>query len=210
MDYKGLKSSIKEISEVASSVPEQFRDKCFELLLNSLLAEHHPAASRKNEGHQREDADSEAKDNKETKHDSGTLSGTKIPLTAALRVLMQKTGVTQEELNKIVIVDGDEVHFVQTPATNVIIDGQIEWSLLLALKSAILKKALEADPEEVRSQCQNAGCYDPANFAANFKKPKFKKLFKDVLANQGSAVPLSPDGQEALGTLIKKLAGQVK
>ena len=38
MDFKQLKSGIKEVSEIASSVPEPFRDKCFETLLNALLA----------------------------------------------------------------------------------------------------------------------------------------------------------------------------
>ena len=37
MDYGQLKDSIKEIAEIAASVPEQFRDKCFELLLTNLL-----------------------------------------------------------------------------------------------------------------------------------------------------------------------------
>jgi hypothetical protein len=37
MDYAQLKDSVKEIAEIAASVPEQFRDKCFELLLTNLL-----------------------------------------------------------------------------------------------------------------------------------------------------------------------------
>jgi hypothetical protein len=36
MDFKQLKSSIEEIAKIASSVPEPFRDKCFEILLKSL------------------------------------------------------------------------------------------------------------------------------------------------------------------------------
>jgi len=39
MDYAQLKDSIKEIAEIAASVPEQFRDKCFELLLTNLLSD---------------------------------------------------------------------------------------------------------------------------------------------------------------------------
>ena len=37
MSYEKLKKDIIEISDIASSVPEAFRDKCFEILLNSIL-----------------------------------------------------------------------------------------------------------------------------------------------------------------------------
>ena len=209
MDYTSLKTSIKEISEIAASVPEQFRGKCFEMLLNSLLAEHQPARDRKDEDKERDKerggGEPHVKDKKEEPR-----HGTKIPMTASLRVLMKKTGVTEEELNKILIVEDDQVHFVQTPQTKSIIDGQMSWSLLLALKNAILKNALETDPEEVRSKCQDVGFYDSPNFAANFKREKFTKLFKGTLVSQGPAEALTPEGQDALGEVIKALAGQAK
>ena len=37
MDFDRLKAEIKEIAEIAQSVPEQFRSRCFELLLANLL-----------------------------------------------------------------------------------------------------------------------------------------------------------------------------
>ena len=38
MDYTKLKDEINEIAEISSAVPEHFRAKCFELLLNHLLS----------------------------------------------------------------------------------------------------------------------------------------------------------------------------
>jgi hypothetical protein len=208
MDYTILKASIKEISDIASSVPEQFREKCFEMLLNSLLGEHQPAQERKDEdkNKDRDGVDLQGKDKKDEKR-----PGAKIPMTAAIRILMGKTGVTEEDLKKILFVEDDQVHFIHTPEkTKSIIDGQLAWSLLLALKNAILRNALETDPEEVRSKCQAEGFYDSPNFAANFKRDKFTKLYKGTLVSQGPAETLTTEGQDALGDLIKTLAGQAK
>jgi len=201
MDFKELKASIKEIAEISSSVPEQFRDKCFETLLNALLAGEQPAP-KKYDGTQ----ELSKPDEKIKKH-SGSST---VVMNSQLRLLLQKTGVTEEELNKVVLVDNEEVNFVHEPQSTGMREGQLEWSLLMALKSAILRNALEADPEEIRSKCIDAGFYDKANFATNFKSAKFTKLFKGTLTPQGEAVALAPEGQVALGDLIKRLAGEAK
>lgn len=195
MDFKQLKSDIKEISDIASSVPEQFRDKCFEALLNALLAGEKPAPK----GHH-EPSQPPKEEQRQPTPPTGSVS-----LNAQLRVFLRKANVTEEELNKIVFVEGDEVHFVQTPKSKNNTQGQLDWSLLLALKNAILKGSFETDPEEVRSKCIDVGFYDKANFAANFKREKFTKLFKGTLIPQGSAVALSSDGQVVLGELVKSL-----
>jgi hypothetical protein len=201
MDFKQLKSSINEIADIASSVPEQFRDKCFESLLNALLAGEKPA--QKEHGGTKEPP----------QHDDQTkkpVGSSTVTMNSQLRLLLRKTGVTEEELNKVVFVENGEVNFVQEPHPEKIRDGQLEWSLLMALKSAILRNALEADPEEIRSKCIDAGFYDKANFLGNFKAPKFQPLFKETLVSQGKPVALTPAGQEALGELIKRLAGAAK
>lgn len=200
MDFKELKSAITEISDIASSVPEQFRDKCFETLLNALLAGDKAPAKEHSEP---------------TEHPKDSVSHKKsavgsVSLNAQLRVFLRKTQVTEEELNKVVLVEGEEVHFVQAPRSKNNTQGQLDWSLLLGLKNAILKNSFETDPEEVRSKCIDVGFYDKANFAANFKREKFTNLFKGPLIPQGSAVALSQEGQEALGQLIKTLAGEAK
>jgi len=200
MDFKELRSAIKEISEIASSVPEQFRDKCFETLLNALLAGENTSAKNDGESNDR---------NKDAESHFKPRPGS-VPLNAQLRVFLRKTGITEELLNKVVLVEGDEVHFVQVPASKNNTQGQLEWSLLLGLKNAILKNSFETDPEEVRSKCIDLGFYDKANFAANFKKDKFMKMFKGSLTSQGKAVALSPGGQAALGELVKTLASEAK
>jgi hypothetical protein len=205
MDFKQLKSGIKEISEIASSVPEPFRDKCFETLLNALVAGEKPP-------HEQHPPKKNDPGGKEVDPPPNPPAGpSTIPMNSQLRLLTRKAGVTEEELNKVVFVENSEVNFVREPHPDKIREGQLEWSLLIALKNAILKNVFEADAEEIRSKCIDAGFYDKNNFAANFvKSPKFKAYFKGTLKAQGDAVALSPEGQSALGALIKRLAGEAK
>lgn len=201
MTYDELKSSVKEISEIAASVPEKFRDKCFELLLANLLK--NESGSQADKG--KDDTD---KGKLDVKDDKGAKSS--IPMTTQLRLLMKKTGVTTEELEKLIMYDSSDVHFIKEPHDVGIAKGQNEWALLLALKNAIVNDSLTTDPEDVRSLCQEKGFYDKANFATNFKSAKYAKLFKSALVPQGAAEPLSSEGQDELGKLIKRLASEAR
>jgi hypothetical protein len=202
MDYGQLKDSIKEISEIAASVPEQFRDKCFELLLANLLRQNGDGTigggkSGKEEHKSPDDSEKKPK-------------GDGVPITTQLRVLMKKTDVTKDEIDKILLYDNGEVHFIKEPHTKGITTGQMEWALLLALKNAIEKNSLTTDPEEVRSVCQDKGYYDKGNFSGVFKQDRNVKLFRKALTAQGPAEPLSSEGQDALGVLIKRLATEAE
>lgn len=195
MDYGQIKDSVKEIAEIAASVPEQFRDKCFELLLSSLLREKQIPDKKPEE---RRD-DHKPEDEEKPKGDG-------VPITTQLRVLMKKTDVTKEEIEKILLYDNGEVHFIKEPSPKGITTGQMEWALLLALKNAIEKNSLSTDPETLRSVCQDKGYYDKGNFAGVLKTERNAKLFRQALTAQGPAEPLSSEGQDALGVLIKRLA----
>ena len=130
MDYDQLKAGVKEIAEIAASVPERFRDKCFELLLSGLLRQEAGASA---------DEEKAAKAGRLDTSQGG--AGTRgrgaqggIPITTQLRVLMKRTGITKEELDKILLYENGEVHFVKEPHPKGVTTGQIEWALLLALK----------------------------------------------------------------------------
>jgi hypothetical protein len=194
MDYTKLKTEIKEISEIASSVPEQFRDRCFEVLLSHLLAGGQVRAANVTP------ADPPPNPEANTSRQQGGV----IPTPSQIRILMSKTGVTAEDIGKILFIEDGAVHFVREPSHTTVAKGQIEWSLLLALKNGLINNSLVADPEEVRSVCQDKGFYDKGNFAKNFKNNQ--KYFKDLMKAQGDAQALTTDGQEALGSLIKSLA----
>ena len=188
MDYPKLKKEIKEIADLAESVPGAFKEKCFEILLNHLLqGTTSPPPKDDNKGDE-------------------TPPPQELPVTTQLRVFMQKTSVTEEELKSLLMVADDEVHFLLEPPPGKFVDGQIQWALLLALKNCILNNELSADPEDIRSVCQDKGFYDPANFAANFRKAKYSKLFKGPMERQGDPQGLTPEGQTELGKVIRQLA----
>ncbi len=201
MDYQKLKKELKDIAEVASSVPEQFRERCFELLLENLLTDSGETKSSPPEKQGIE------KKKEEQLDDHGKPAGQSIPTPAKVRVFMKRTGVTEEHLQALFLYEDEELHFIKEPAAEVVSKGQIEWALLIALKNGILGNSMACDAESVRSICQEKGYYDKKNFSTNFKNASHAKLFSAPLETQGEAQTLSNDGLDALGKIVKSLVG---
>lgn len=201
MDYGRIKKEIKEIAEISSGVPEAFRERCFEILLENLLAESKEASPPSNPVHKENPPP--AKNN----IDPGKPAGQSIPIPAKVRVFMQRSGVTDDDLQALFLFEDEELHFIKEPAATAVAVGQIEWALLIALKNGILKNDMSCDAESVRSICQEKGYYDRKNFTAIFKRTANAKLFNSPLEPQGDAQALSNDGQVALGKIVKSLVG---
>lgn len=202
MNYETLKEEIKEIAKIAGTVPEPFRQRCFELLLKNLLA-----GSRAMAPPNMAPAGIPAAVAAPTASATTSKAEDAIPTPAQVRVFIQKTGVTLQQLGAVVTVAGGEVHFLREPTPSKIAQGQIQWALLLALRNGIAANSFTVDPEAVRSICQEKGFYDKANFAKNFRQGANGKLFKKPLEPQGDPEGLSSDGFDALGALVKTLAG---
>jgi len=198
MKYEDLKQEIQEIAAIAQSVPEALRERCFEILLNNVLARetpHRPIDERKDKEKEKRDEDPD-----KNKRDPSHLSP-----RGEVKAFMRRRDVTQEQLESLVMIEDGEVHFIKEPSHREAKKGQNEWALLLALKNALLNNAFKADPEEVRSIAQEKGYYNAANFANYFKGDKYGTYFKEVLKSQGAAQPLAPEGEKALAELIKSL-----
>ena len=196
MDYAQLKTEVKEIAEIAAAVPEPFRVTCFEMLLGNLLG-----AEKRKELPSGGGASGDGTDGGDASHGRGG----DLPLPAQVRVFMQRTGVTEQQLRAVVTVEEGEVHFLKEPIPSKIAQGQTQWALLLALRSGLLSNTFSVDPEALRSMCQEKGFYDRGNFAKYLKSSA--QLFRTQLEPQGDAQTLSTDGQSALGDLVKSLAG---
>jgi len=194
VDYQKLKTEIHEIATVAAEVPDPFKEKCFELLLTSLIGGYSPV-------------EDQPKDLPTSPAADSIGDNDNLPKPSQIRVFMSKTGVTDDLLKKVVMFQDEQIHFLREPSSSKIAQGQIEWALLLALKNAFEKNEFIVDPEAVRSVCQEKGFYDRANFASNFKKAKNAELFRSPLEPQGDGQLLSNDGHSALARVIKSLAG---
>lgn len=197
MDYSKLKEAITTITDIASSVPEPFREKCFEILLSHLLA---PTPAKTSPA-------VALTPQEETISETPKTPTASAPLPASIRAFMKKAEITDDELAKAIYFDGDEFHFLVEPSTKTISRGQIEWALLLALRAGVTGNNLAADPEDVRSMCQEKGYYDPTNFWKAFKPPKNKALFAGELKAQGDPRKLTAAGQEELSKVLHYLAG---
>lgn len=192
MNYEKIKQELPQIIEIVSAVPDQFREKCFDILLTTLLEEENQKTPPSNNKGSQDNAQ------------QTPPSGSKVPLPAAVRAFMQRTRVTDDELSAVILHDNGELHFVHQPTTKIVSQGQIEWSLLLALKNAVLSGEFSVDPEDVRSICKAKDVYSQDHFAEYFKKKA--GLFKGPMLPQGSPQPLTPDGETELARLIKTLA----
>jgi len=53
-------------------------------------------------------------------------------------VFLKKYQVSRARLGRVVVVDRDEVHFLCEPSSNTTTENQVNWALLMALKSALL------------------------------------------------------------------------
>ena len=198
MDYSNLKNEIMEITSIATSIPEPFRAKCFEILLTHLVA----VTSKKNDiGTPQKLQNGKGLENDETKPPLTTS----ISFPASVRAFMKKTEITDDELAKAVYYDDEEFHFLVEPSTKTVSRGPIEWALLLALRNGIMSNNFAVDPEDVRSMCQEKGYYDATNFWKAFKSTKNKALFAGELKAQGDARKLTSSGQEELAKFLRDL-----
>jgi hypothetical protein len=101
MDYERLKEEIKTIADIASGMAEAFREKCFELLLQHLLAGTTPTPAMRGEPVKWEPMANE-------QHADSSAQKPRLP--AQVRVLLQRTGLTEQHLWSVVTVEDNEVH----------------------------------------------------------------------------------------------------
>lgn len=192
--YEKIKGELKQIVELVESVPERYRDKCFDLLFSSLLS---------GQGSFMPDNDDASKKVQE----SQPKSDTGFTLPAKVKAFVRRYGIKEEQLQRIAMVESGDVHFIHEPKDVKNATGQIQWALLLGLKSALLGGDMIVDPEGVRSICIEKGLYDKANFAANFKRDPTRSLFNGILEPQGESRKLTAKGEEKLADVLKALAG---
>lgn len=202
MNYAELKKEIQEIVKIAQSVPEEFRNKCFEVLLGRWIDS--------SESHQVPGQDSGCADRVEA-GDTASSGLRPIPNHTAIAAFTQKTQVTKNDLVKVLYIDKSGiVQFYNDPSATGMAEGVINWALLQALRNAVTNKFFEVDPEELRSVCQEKGCYDPkqtGNFWRTLSQDKNKRLFNGVLKANGEPKRLTPDGQDKLAELLRSMMG---
>lgn len=195
--YDKLKEEIPHIVAIVEDVPEPFKEKCFELLLNHMLRSL--------------EEPSEPVPLPSTVREFGAIPEAVPALRISparavpgkVRAFLSRHELDEDSIGKLLLIEGDEIHFVREPQAENNAQGQIGWALLLALRNAMLGKNFQVDPEAVRSICIDKGYYDQANFASIFKRNA--GFFKGKIVLQGSPQSLSPEGEKELAKLIRSL-----
>jgi len=190
MNWDVIKSGVEQVVALCESVPERFRDRCFDLLMGALLRE---------KGSPRSLSPSDEEEREELT-DKG---GGELKLNAPTRAFMKRHGVTEEQLSQVVMTDEDDVHFVRKPKIANNATGQIDWALLLALKSGLADGEFEVSAQATRAMCDSEGCLDRSNFAKTLRRNR--ELFKAEMSGDAPQ-GLSGDGERKLATLIKALS----
>src|SRR3989304_7096268 len=180
---------LKKIVALVKTVPEEFRQKCFELLLNHAL-QTVTTAPTATPITQRIQVPPPA-----TKHKQYLL-----PMD--VKAFLSQYGINESLLWKFFLAEGTEIRPIYHIKTTKKAKAQIHLALLLALQTAISSGQFQVDIETLRNQCSELKCYDGANFMKNLKSSEH--LFKTIAIDQ--PLTLSPDGKSELADLLEEMS----
>jgi len=181
-------SELKRIVDLAKSVPEEFRQKCFELLLDHAL--------QTREGKPIESKKADTPPAKPAPEEKGKFQ---IPID--VRAFLTQYGLDQSLLWKLFHAEGTEVRPIYTLKSHKKARAQIEHALMMCLESAMRSGKFVVSLDDLRARCTDHKCYDAPNFMRNLKA--WTKLFKKVETDQ--PLVLTADGKSELAELIETL-----
>jgi len=181
---------LKKIVSLAKSVPEEYREKCFELLLASALRSTSPPESAR-----------EASDGPEKALEPAARSQFTLPID--VKAFLSQYQLDDSLLAKHFHVEGDQVVPIYQLKSTKKAEAQIQHALMMALESAMTSGAFQVEVEALRQRCLDHRCYDKANFTHILKRND--RLFKKVVTDE--PLTLSPDGKAELAELLETLKG---
>jgi len=179
-----LQEELTRIANIADTLPEIYRVKCFELLLSNML----------------QGSPLSFEQPKIKNEPPISKSEFKIPLD--VRAFFQQWNVSEEQLQKIFLIDSeDEIVPIYKLKTTAKSKAQIEIALLLALENTLKQTSkFGFTSEDVRKRCLEHKCYDVKNFTTHFKNKQ--KLFRGLTDMEN--VLLSPEGKQELANLVNR------
>ena len=181
-----LERKMKEFIEIAEKLPEKYRERCFEA-----LARHFLWGLRMTEEPRPKPGELEPA--------IKAVAPPKFIVPIGVRALLQQFDIPEEMIQKLFVIDGEEIQSKYQIETTVKSDAQIQLALLTALENALKPGGkFEFSMEAVRQKCIDHRVYDQPNFKTIFRnKTKFFKSLKDE-----EHVELSVDGKAELAEAI--------
>lgn len=204
-----LKDAILEIIDVVQLVPEKLQDRCFELLLLDAISKQNGVPKKPEEVAPAAEEEIEAPPTPTPTNGGKAVVAQDIALTdihVKARKFLEKQDLSIEDINGLFYKDGDALKpLYEDLKTTKTSESQMRIGLLLALENAMGSGEFVFSGEQVREECQKRKCYDPTNFAVNFKNNA--KLF-DSFEKYDKASPsvrLAEAGRVQLAALVKEL-----
>ncbi len=178
---------LKQIVELANGVPQEYRQKCFELLLaHALHGTPPPESLAPPKSHI-------------TSASTGSTKAFVLPID--VKAFLSQYSIDEAKLWKLLLVDGSEVRPVYQLKTTKKAKVQMHFALLMALENAITSGQFQVEIENLRTRCVDQKAYDSINFMTTLKNNQ--KFFKSVDKEQ--PLVLSPAGKSELADLIEEL-----
>ena len=191
LNYAKAKADIAEIVEIVKTVPEELRQKCFELLFDAAFSNATPAIEPKPE--QKLEALSEGK--------PAVQSDKKLPPN--ILAFLRRQNLTPEDLSKLFMLDHEPLLPVYKMPGGAIAKSQLTKVMMVILENGLLNNSLSAPYSELRGSVRDDGLFD-SNFNKLFRRDLFKGVTKEGVTDD-TIIELSGSGLEKLAELIKEL-----
>ena len=185
------KEELAKIVELANSVPTEFRQKCFEILLGNTIQTPQIIPPQK-EAHIV---------SQETIQSQIQKQSAPFILPIDVKAFLTQYKLDESILWKCFLVDGSEIRPLYHLKVIKKATAQIQHALMLCLENALSKGQFSVDVEALRTRCQENKCYGSDNFARNLKNNE--GLFKGASLDQ--PLVLSSDGKAELADLLEQL-----
>jgi hypothetical protein len=185
------KEGLAKIVELVNSVPTEFRQKCFEILLGNTLQTPQLFSMQKDTGTSIQ----------ETTQSQIQKSSKPFVLPIDVKAFLTQYKLDESILWKCFLVEGGEIRPLYHLKVTKKATAQIQHALMLCLENALSKGQFSVDIEVLRTRCQENKCYGSDNFIRNLKNNDW--LFKGVPTDQ--PLVLSSDGKAELADLIEQI-----
>ncbi len=188
-----LVAKIKEFAKIADELDERYREKCFEVLLADYLG-----------GVKGQVKVAEKIERSELAVKAAAPPKFVVPIDA--RAFLEQYNIPEETVQKLFVIEGDEIRTKYHIKTTVKSDAQIQLALLTAFENALRPGGkFEFSMEDVRQRCKDRAVYDTPNFKAHFNNNA--KFFKSLKKGDEEHIELSPEGKAELADVILAISG---
>lgn len=177
-------------------------------MLSDYLSQQRPRAGEKEKKveDKKEPSSEEEIREKEAKKKTEQEDIQETDLHVKVRQFLKKSSLNIEHINQLFYKEeGNFLPLYDDLKTTKTAESQIRVALLHSLKKAMHTGEFEFNGETVRAEVQMRKCYDPTNFAKNFKNNQTLFDGFDSYSKSSPTIKLSTEGKDKLAEIIKGL-----